>query len=93
MDHHAVADDAVDPRPEDPRRNQRELVGYALHDDRVTGVGPPLVSYDHVVLIAQQVDDLPLGLVSPLKPHHARRTHGACSPVVAQSDHSGHLVG
>jgi hypothetical protein len=34
------------------------------------------------VLVAEQVDDLPLGLVPPLKAHHARRTHGASSPLL-----------
>ncbi len=92
MDDHAIADDAVDPWAEDSRRNQRELVGHAFHDDRVPGVGAPLIPNDHIMLVAQQVNDLPLGLISPLKPHHARRTHGACSPVVAQRDRTGHLV-
>ena len=41
MDHHAVADDAVDPLAEDPGRHQRELVRHALVNDRVPRVGPP----------------------------------------------------
>ena len=80
MDHHAVADHAVDPRPEDAGRDQRELVRHPVGDDRVPGVGPPLIAHDGVVLVAEQVDDLPLGLVSPLQAHHASRSHGATSP-------------
>ena len=91
MDHHAVADHRVDARPEDAGRHQRKLVGHPVDDDRMPGVGPPLIAHDHVVLVAEQVDDLPLGLVAPLKPHHARRTHGESSPVY-QVDRAGHLV-
>ena len=76
MDDHAVADDAFDSLAEDPGRNQRELVCDALVDNRMPGVGPSLVPHDDVVLVAEQVDDLPLGLIAPLKAHDARRTHG-----------------
>ena len=69
VDHHAVADHAIDPRPQDPGRDQRELVGDAIDHDRVAGVRPPLVAHDHVMLIAEEVDDLSLGLVAPLKAH------------------------
>src|SRR5262249_41155331 len=37
---------------------------------------------DHgVVPVTEQVDDLPLGLVAPLQPHHTSRRHGARTPV------------
>ena len=86
MDHHAISHDAIDTRPKDARRDQRELVSNALNDDRVTGVGPPLIADDHIVLVAQQINDLTLGLVTPLKPHHTRRTHGAFSPVAQATE-------
>ena len=91
VDHHSVADDRIDPRTQDPGRHQRKLVSHPVDNDRVARVGPSLIAHDHVVLVAEQVDDLPLGLVTPLQTHHARRTHGKSSPVY-QVDRVGHLV-
>ena len=76
MNDHAIADDAVDPLAENAGGNQRELVRHPLMNDRVPRVGPSLIAHDDVVLVAEQVDDLPLGLITPLKTHDARRTHG-----------------
>ncbi len=73
VDHHAVADHAVDPRPEQAGRHQRELVRDPVGDDRVAGVRPALIPHDHVVPVAEPVHDLPLGLIAPLKPHDAGR--------------------
>jgi len=71
MDDHAVADDAVDPLAENAGGHQRELVSHALVNDRVPRIRAPLVADDHVVLVAEQVDNLSLGLVSPLETHDA----------------------
>ena len=76
MDDHAVADDAVDPLAENAGGDQRELVGHPLVNDRVPRVGPSLVPHDDVVLVAEQVDNLPLRLITPLETHDARRAHG-----------------
>ena len=91
VDHNPIADDRVDPGTQNPGRHQRELVSHAVDDDRVPRVGPSLITHDHVVPVAQQVDDFSLGLVTPLQTHHTRRTHGRASPVY-QVDHDGHLV-
>ncbi len=79
MNHDAVADDAVDPRPKDAGRDERELVRHPVGDDRMPGVGPPLIAHDGVMPVAEPVDDLPLGLVAPLQAHHASRRHGVLS--------------
>ena len=76
MDDHAVADDAVDPLAQNPGGHQRELVSHALVNDRVPRVRAPLVADDHVVLVAEQVDNLSLGLIAPLEAHDATRAHG-----------------
>ncbi len=81
VDHHPVADDAIDPRPEDAGRQERELVRDPVGDNRVPRVRPALVPDDRVVLVAQQIHDLSLGFVTPLKPHHACRSHGKPSPI------------
>jgi len=56
----------------------------------VSGVGAALITNHHVVLVAKKVHDLSLGFISPLKPHHARRTHGAHSE--ANRDRAGRLA-
>ena len=53
--------------PEDPRRHVPELVRLALGDDRVAGVGAALVAADEVGMLGEQVDDLALPLVPPLR--------------------------
>ena len=91
VNHDPVAHDRIDPGPQDPGRHQRQLVSHPVDDDRVPRVGPSLITHDHIMLIAKQVDDLSLGLVTPLQTHHTRRTHSKASPVY-QVDHVGHLV-
>ena len=49
-------------------------------DDGVAGVGPAVVADDEVVLVAEQIDDLALGLVAPLQADHARAGHCRTCP-------------
>ena len=58
-----------------PVGQERELEGLAVDDDGVAGVGPAVVADDEVELVAEQIDDLPLGLVAPLQADHARAGH------------------
>jgi len=37
---------------------------------------PPCVTNDDVMTLGQQIDDLPLGFVSPLQTDHASSRHG-----------------
>jgi hypothetical protein len=80
VDHHAVANDAIDARPENSGRHQRKLVSRPADNDRVACIRPALVANDDVVLVAEQIDDFPFRLISPLKTHHTRRTHSGTSP-------------
>ena len=70
IDDHAVADDAGDARVQDPRRQQpqHELASVGVH--RVPGVVPALVARDDGKVRRQQVDDLALALVAPLRAQH-----------------------
>ena len=61
--------------PENPRGHVLELVRLAVGDDRVAGVGPALVAADDVRVAGEQVDDLALALVSPLRADDYRRGH------------------
>ena len=75
VDDDAVADDGGDVRAEDAGRQERELEGLAVADDGVAGVGAAVVADDEVELVAEQIDDLALGLVAPLQADDARAGH------------------
>ena len=58
-----------------PRRDLTDLVRLARDDDRVPRVRATLVAAHEVGILRQQVDDLPLSLVSPLRPDDDRGGH------------------
>ena len=80
--HHAVADRAELAGVEDPRRDQVELEGLALTDDRVTGVVAALKADHEVGLLGEQVHDLSLPFVAPLGADDYHSWHGEieCRP-------------
>ena len=63
-------------RMQDAGRKQRQLVGFAVKDDRVAGVVAPLIADDDVMFVGEQIDDFSLGLVSPLQADNRRGRHG-----------------
>ena len=67
VDHHAVADDAGLPRVEDARRDQVQDGLLAAHHQRVAGVVAALEAHDDLGVLGEQVDDLALPLVAPLR--------------------------
>ena len=67
LDHDTVADDRHHVVVEHPRRQELEGEGLTVHDDRVAGVVAALVADDHGHLLGQQIGQLPLALVSPLR--------------------------
>ena len=62
--------------PEQAGRHVPELVGLAVGDDRVPRVGAALVADDDVRVLGEQVDDLALPLVAPLRPDDDGGGHG-----------------
>ena len=60
---------------DDPRRDRADLVDLVADDDRVPGVRPTLVAADEVGLSGEQVDDLALALVAPLRADDHSRRH------------------
>ena len=74
VDHAAGADHAF-LAPEDPRGHVAELEGLAAGDDRVPGVRAAVVAADEIRVAGEQVDDLPLALVAPLRPDDHGRGH------------------
>ncbi len=79
-DHHAVAHDALHAFVQDSRRDepQREVAIAELH--RVPGVVPALVAHHGIECRAEEIDDLPLALISPLHSDHDDIGHTAASP-------------
>ncbi len=77
---HLGVDDAT--RPDragltlhDPGRDLPDLVGLLADDDGVAGVRPTLVAADEVGVLGEEVDDLPLALVAPLRADDHGRGH------------------
>ena len=60
---------------DDPRRDLPDLVRLAVDDDRVPGVRAALVAADEVGVLGEQVDDLALPLVAPLRADDHGRGH------------------
>ena len=73
LQHHAVADDAGHLAVQDPGGDLAEDEVRVADHDRVAGVGAALVANDQVGPLGQDVDQLALALVTPLRPddHHA----------------------
>ena len=72
VDHDLRVDDAAGAdrgrlAGDDPRRDLADLVRLAVDDDRVPRVRPALVAADEVGVLGEQVDDLALPLVAPLR--------------------------
>ena len=76
VENDAAGDDTGDVVPENPAGNERQLPGLTAGDDRVAGVGPPLVADDKVVLLGEEIDELPLRFVTPLQTDDAGAGHG-----------------
>ena len=74
VDHAAGADDAL-LAADDPGGDVLELVGLAVGHDGVAGVGTAVVAADEVGVLRQQVDDLPLPFVAPLRADDHGRWH------------------
>ncbi len=66
IDHHAIADDRQLAAADNARRQQRQLVGRAVDDQRVAGIVAALEPHDDVGLLRQPVDDLAFAFVAPL---------------------------
>src|SRR5262249_6745878 len=56
-------------------RDLADLVGLVADDDRVPRVGAALVAADEVGVLREEIDDLPLALVAPLRPDDHGRGH------------------
>ena len=77
IDHAAVAEQAERARVEDAARDEPQLVGLVADHERVAGVVPALVAGDDVGALGEEVDDLALALVAPLRPDDDRERHRA----------------
>ena len=67
IDHHPLAQHAGDAAPQDARRDQVGDVLLAVDHQGVSGVGAAAPAHHHLRLLGQQIDDLPLPLVPPLR--------------------------
>ena len=70
IDDDAVADDAGDAGVQDAGRNETQDELRAVHVDRVTGVVPSLIAADDREMRREEIDDLALALIAPLRAQH-----------------------
>ena len=61
---------------EDPARDVLQLVRLAVGHDRVAGVRAAVVAADEVGVLGEQVDDLALAFVAPLRADDDGGGHG-----------------
>jgi len=73
----AVADDDLRFRTEDARRHVVQRVTFITDGDRVPGVGAALETGDDVEALGEQIDDLALSFVTPLRSENDCRWHVA----------------
>ncbi len=57
------------------RRHQPQDEFLAVHDQRMGGVVAALEAHHHVGVLGEQVNDLALALISPLRTHHCHCFH------------------
>ena len=82
IEDHPAGDHTLDVRAEDAAGDQRQFEGLTAEDHGMAGVGPALVADDNVVLFGQYIDDLPLGLISPLQSDDTRGRHRGDPPSI-----------
>src|SRR4029078_1811809 len=77
IDDHALREDARDVLAEDAARHEPHDDLLVAHDERVPRIRSPAVTDDEIRALGEDVDDLPLAFVAPLRAydHHAR--HGS----------------
>ncbi len=78
IEHDAVADHRQFAGTQHAGRQQRELVGLAVDDERVAGIVAALEADDDVGLLRQPVDDLAFSFVAPLGADDNNIGHGRC---------------
>ena len=77
VDDHTVADERGDVPVEHAARHELQRERLAVHHDGVARVVAALVADDQLHLLGNEVGELALALVTPLRPHHDRRRHVA----------------
>ena len=73
----AVADHRQLAGAHNARRQERELVGDAVDNERVAGIVAALEAHDHVRLERQPIDDLAFALIAPLGADYDHIRHRA----------------
>ena len=73
--HDTVSDDRRYVFVQNSTRHELESEGLAVHDHRMTGVVTALVADDEVHLFCDEVGELALTLVTPLRADHDRCRH------------------
>src|SRR5690349_10524405 len=78
VDHSAIADDAGFVFVQGTGRDQAENIFFTVDHQRMSGIVATLKTYDHVGIGGEEVDDLALALVTPLRADNCNCLHTAC---------------
>ena len=91
IEHHSAGYHTLHVGSEDAAGYQRQLVGLAAGDHGMARVGPALIADHDVVLLGQQIDDLPFGLVAPLQSDHTSCRHCIAPRINCMKTVPGHF--
>jgi hypothetical protein len=76
----AVSDDTRRASVQDARGNEMKDVGSPFVDDGMPGIGPTLIPDDNIGIAGQDINDLALTLIAPLRPDDDEITHNVGMP-------------
>ena len=79
IEHHAIADHRQG-AAHDARRQQRQLVDFFAHNQRVAGVVAALKAHHHISAGREPIDNLALAFIAPLGTHHGHIRHVQSCP-------------
>jgi hypothetical protein len=79
MNYDTIADEPDTLRVDEARGQQVECKGFAVSNDRVSGVIASSTASAHIDLVTEDIDELALALVAPLR----AEDHSHCSEIVS----------
>jgi hypothetical protein len=77
IDHHALREHAARVRAKDAARDQPNDHLVVADHEGVARVGTSREAHDHLCVLGEEVDDLPLPLVTPLRSDNDNGGHGS----------------
>jgi hypothetical protein len=77
LDHDARRDDVGDAFRQNAGGDVVQFVNFFAAHHRVTSIGTPLISDDHIVTGSEQIDQFSFGFITPLQTDYTRSWHNS----------------